>query len=129
MSGFAPQLRICKGSHCFSLPLAETSMNHQRISEIFFEELYVMPAGPVADRSGAMPPHGSERIADPAQGFATRHLVEVLKRICRRELEQACLDERGARVEVVSAHVETSRPTPNVPLRMGGWVEQISERG
>jgi hypothetical protein len=105
-------------------------MNLQRVSEIFFEELYVMPAGPVCGRtSDGHVVDGMERVADPAEGFATRHLVEVLKQICRRELQQACADEPGARVEIVSAHVEISRATPNAPLRMGGWVEQISDRG
>ena len=42
---------------------------------------------------------------------------------------QACLGEPRALAAVVAARVETRRAVPNAPLRMSGWVEQLSDSG
>ncbi|MDP2770959.1 MAG: hotdog domain-containing protein [Giesbergeria sp.] len=102
-------------------------MNHQGVSEIFFEESYTVPADQTAKSLFARLPHGSGYAERLIECLATGYLVAVIESICIREMQQhvdtaevvvgrtICIDHRGP-------------IPPGSSLRLRGWLERMGER-
>lgn len=90
-------------------------MNHQGVSEIFFEESYTVPADQTAKSLLARLPHG------------TGYLVAVIESICIREMQ---LHVDAAEVAVGrTIRIDHRAPIPpGSPLRLRGWLERLGER-
>lgn len=103
-------------------------MNHQGVSETFFEESYTVPPDQTARSLFARLPHGSEYAQKMIECLATGYLVAVLESICIREMQQ----QVDPLVEVVvgrSIRIEHRAPIPpGSPLRLSGWVQSLGER-
>jgi predicted thioesterase len=104
------------------------SMNHQGVSEIFFEESYTVPADQTAKSLFARLPHGSEYAERLIECLATGYLVAVIESICIREMQQHV----DAAAEVVvgrSIRIDHLGPIPpGSPLRLRGWLERLGDR-
>ena len=85
-------------------------MHLQQVSEIFFDETIAMPAR----TSGA-------------GAVAAQKFLPLLEPLCRHGM-QRCLDAGEALSAVPELRVELSGAAGGDRLRLGGWVEQISER-
>jgi len=103
-------------------------MNHQGVSEIFFEESYTVPADQTAKSLFSRLPHGSGYAERLIECLATGYLVAVVESICIREMQQHV----DAAVEVVvgrSIRIDHRGPIPpGSPLRLRGWLERLGER-
>lgn len=103
-------------------------MNHQGVSQIFFEESYTVPADQTARSLFERLPHGYEYAQKMIECLATGYLVAVLESICIREVQQ----QVDPLVEVVvgrTIRIEHRAPIPpGSPLQLSGWVQTLSER-
>lgn len=102
-------------------------MNHQGVSEIFFEESYTVPADQTAKSLFARLPHGSGYAERLIECLATGYLVAVSESICIREMQ---LHVDAAEVVVgrtIRIDHRASIP-PGSPLRLRGWIERLGER-
>ena len=103
-------------------------MNHQGVSEIFFEESYTVPADQTAKSLFSRLPHGSGYAERLIECLATGYLVAVVESICIREMQQHV----DAAAEVVvgrSIRIDHRGPIPpGSPLRLRGWLERLGER-
>lgn len=103
-------------------------MNHQGVSEIFFEESYTVPADQTAKSLFARLPHGHEYAERLIECLATGYLVAVVESICIREMQRHV----DAAAEVVvgrSIRIDHRGPIPpGSPLRLRGWLERLRER-
>lgn len=103
-------------------------MNHQGVSEIFFEESYAVPADQTAKSLFARLPHGSGYADRLIECLATGYLVAVIESICIREMQQHV----DAATEVVvgrTIRIDHCGPIPpGSPLRLRGWFERMGER-
>jgi len=108
--------------------LTSNFMNHQSVSEIFFEESYTVPADQTARSLFARLPHGYEYAQKMIECLATGYLVAVLESICIREVQQHV----DPLVEVVvgrTVRIEHRAPIPpGSPLQLSGWIQSLSER-
>ena len=102
-------------------------MNHQGVSEIFFEESYTVPADQTAKSLFARLPHGSRYAERLIECLATGYLVAVIESICIREMQ---LHVDAAEVVVGrTIRIDHRAPIPpGSPLRLGGWLERLGER-
>lgn len=103
-------------------------MNHQGVSEIFFEESYTVPADQTAKLLFSRLPHGSGYAERLVECLATGYLVAVVESICIREMQRHV----DAAAEVVvgrSIRIDHRGPIPpGSPLRLRGWLERLGER-
>ena len=102
-------------------------MNHQGVSEIFFEESYTVPADQTAKSLFARLPHGSGYAERLIECLATGYLVAVIESICIREMQQH-VDEAEV---VVGRTIRIDHRGPIPPgssLRLRGWLERMGER-
>ena len=102
-------------------------MNHQGVSEIFFEESYTVPADQTAKSLFARLPHGSGYAERLIECLATGYLVAVIESICIREMQQH-VDEAEV---VVGQTIRIDHRGPIPPgssLRLRGWLERMGER-
>ena len=63
-------------------------MNHQGVSEIFFEETYSVPPEQTARALFSRLPHGSDYAQRLIECLATGYLVAVVESICIREMQR-----------------------------------------
>jgi predicted thioesterase len=103
-------------------------MHHQRVSEIFFEETYTVPAEQTARSLFARLPHGSGYAASLVECLATGYLLAVIESVCIREMQQHV----DALTEVVVGRAmriaHRGAIPPGSPLRLQGWVERLGDR-
>ena len=102
-------------------------MNHQGVSEIFFEESYTVPVDQTAKSLFARLPHGSGYAERLIECLATGYLVAVIESICIREMQQY-VDEAEV---VVGRTIRIDHRGPIPPgssLRLRGWLERMGER-
>ncbi len=102
-------------------------MNHQGVSEIFFEEFYTVPADQTAKSLFARLPHGIGYAERLIECLATGYLVAVIESICIREMQQH-VDEAEV---VVGRTIRIDHRGPIPPgssLRLRGWLERMGER-
>jgi fluoroacetyl-CoA thioesterase len=102
-------------------------MNHQGVSEIFFEESYTVPADQTAKSLSARLPHGSGYAERLIECLATGYLVAVIESICIREMQRH-VDEAEV---VVGRTIRIDHRGPIPPgssLRLRGWLERMGER-
>lgn len=103
-------------------------MDHQRVSEICFDEVYVVPSDQTARALFTRLPHGRDYANTLIECFATGYLIAVVESICIREMQQH-ID--GA-VEVPVGHniqiVHCGPIPPGATIRLSGWVEQLGTR-
>lgn len=103
-------------------------MNHQGVSEIFFEESYNVPADQTARSLFARLPHGSGYAERLIECLATGYLVAVVESICIREM-QLHVDTTTEVVVGRSIRIEHRGPIPpGSPLRLRGWLERLGDR-
>jgi predicted thioesterase len=103
-------------------------MNHQGVSEIFFEESYTVPADQTAKSLFARLPHGSDYAERLVECLATGYLVAVVESICIREMQRH-VDPTAEVVVGRSLRIEHRGPIPpGSPLRLRGWLERLGER-
>ena len=103
-------------------------MNHQRGSEICFEETYSVPREQTARSLFARLPHGSDYAQTLIECLATGYLVAVVESICIREM-QMHVDPVAEVVVGRTVHIEHRGPIPPMTrLCVRGWVEGLSER-
>jgi len=108
--------------------LSKYPMNHQGISEIFFEETYTVPADQTAKSLFARLPHGSGYAERLIECLATGYLVAVVESICIREMQ---LHVDAAREVVVGRTIRIDHRgpiPPGSPLRLRGWLERLGDR-
>jgi predicted thioesterase len=103
-------------------------MNHEAISQLFFDERYVVPAGQTARRMFDGLAHGRAYAGDMVDAMATGYLVAVLESICVRELRPYLErdDDTVVGNEVVFRHCAPI--ATGACLRVAGWVERIADR-
>ena len=102
-------------------------MNHQGVSEIFFEESYTVPADQTAKSLFGRLPHGSGYAERLIECLATGYLVAVIESICIREMQQHV----DAAEVVVGRTIRIDHRGPIPPgssLRLRGWLERMGER-
>ncbi|MBV7460310.1 MULTISPECIES: thioesterase family protein [unclassified Acidovorax] len=102
-------------------------MNHQGVSEIFFEESYTVPADQTAKSLFARLPHGSGYAERLIECLATGYLVAVIESICIREMQQHV----DAAEVVVGRTIRIDHRGPIPPgssVRLRGWLERMGER-
>ena len=122
-----PRLRVLRnGSPSTTNP--QIPMNHQGISEIFFEETYSVPPEQTARALFARLPHGIDYAEKLIECLATGYLVAVVESICIREMQRHV----DAELEVVvgrTIQMEHKGPIPpGSSLKLRGWVERLGER-
>lgn len=104
------------------------TMNHQGVSEITFEESYLVPADQTARSLFARLPHGFAYAGTLIECLATGYLVAVLESICIREMQRH-VDVLTEIVVGRVVRIEHQGPIPpGSPLRVRGWVERIGGR-
>lgn len=103
-------------------------MNHQRVSETFFEETYAMPHDQTARSLFARLPHRCGYAQTMIECLATGYLVAVIESMCIREM-QGHVDPIEEVVVGRTVRIEHRAPIPPATrLRVGGWTEGIGER-
>jgi fluoroacetyl-CoA thioesterase len=103
-------------------------MNHERVSEIVFEESYVVPVDQTARSLFARLPHGTAYADLLLECLATGYLVAVIESICIREM-QLHLDPVEEVVVGRCVRIEHRGPIPpGSPLRLRGWLEGMGNR-
>jgi len=109
-------------------PTRQQFMNHQQVSEICFEETYIVPIDQTARSLFTRLPHGKHYAETLIECLATGYLIAVVESICIREM-QLQIDPS---VEVVvgrTIHLEHCGPIPpGATIRLQGWVERLSQR-
>jgi fluoroacetyl-CoA thioesterase len=123
--------RLCAGFSermNFDNPSPHILMNHQGVSEIFFEETYSVPPEQTARALFSRLPHGSDYAERLIECLATGYLVAVVESICIREMQRHV----DAATEVVvgrTVQMEHKGPIPpGSSLKLRGWVEGLGER-
>lgn len=103
-------------------------MNHESISQISFDEVYVVPSHQTARSLFTQLPHGRGYAETLIECIATGYLVAVVESICIKEMQRHVDHER----EVVvgrSIHLEHRGPIPpGAEIRLSGWVERLGPR-
>ena len=102
-------------------------MNHQGVSEIFFEESYTVPADQTAKSHYAQLPHGSGYAEQLIQCLATGYLVAVVESICIRAMQQHVDAAEVVVGRTIRLH-HRGPITPGSSLRLRGWLERMGER-
>lgn len=103
-------------------------MNHQGVSEIFFEESYTVPADQTAKSLFARLPHGTEYAERLIECLATGYLVAVIESICIREM-QLHVDAASEVVVGRTIRIDHLGPIPpGSPVRLRGWLERLGDR-
>jgi fluoroacetyl-CoA thioesterase len=106
----------------------QSSMNHQQVGQIFFEETYTVPFDQTARSLFTRLPHGRLYADAMIECLATGYLVAVVESICIREMQH----QVDPAVEVIVGrviNVEHLGPIlPGARVRLTGWVERLGER-
>lgn len=122
-----PRLRIF-WNESPSITFPQIPMNHQGVSEIFFEETYSVPPEQTARALFARLPHGSDYAERLIECLATGYLVAVVESICIREM-QRYVDAAAEVVVGRTVQIEHKAPIPpGSSLKLRGWVERLGER-
>ncbi len=103
-------------------------MNHEAISQIFFDEWYTVPPGQTARSMFRFLPHARDYAERLVDAMATGYLVAVLESICAKALQPSVDADAET---VVGAHVDCRHCGPIAPgatIRVTGWVETLGER-
>jgi predicted thioesterase len=112
----------------FNNPLSNTTMNHQGVSEISFEETYSVPPEQTARALFSRLPHGSDYAQRLIECLATGYLVAVIESNCIREMQRHV----DSVLEVVvgrTIQLEHKGPIPpGSALKLRGWVERLGDR-
>lgn len=110
------------------LTLSQHTMDHQRVSEICFDEVYVVPSDQTARALFTRLPHGRGYASTLIECFATGYLIAVVESICIREMQRHI----DSTVEVPVGHniqIVHCGPIPSgATIRLSGWVEQLGTR-
>jgi len=105
-----------------------TTMNHQGVSEISFEETYSVPPEQTARALFSRLPHAGDYAQRLIECLATGYLVSVIESICIREMQRHV----DAATEVVvgrTVQMEHKGPIPpGSALKLRGWVERLGQR-
>lgn len=103
-------------------------MNHQQVSQIFFQETYTVPFDQTARSLFTRLPHGRLYADAMIECLATGYLIAVVESICVREMQR----QVNAAVEVIVGrviNVEHLGPIlPGAKIRLAGWVERLGKR-
>ena len=103
-------------------------MNHQGVSEIFFEETYSVPPEQTARALFSRLPHGSDYAERLIECLATGYLVAVVESICIREMQRH-VDAASEVVVGRTVQIEHKAPIPpGSALKLRGWVERLGQR-
>ena len=103
-------------------------MNHQGLSEIFFEETYNVPPEQTARALFSRLPHGIDYAERLIECLATGYLVAVVESICIREMQRH-VDAESEVVVGRTIQLEHKGPIPpGSSLKLRGWVERLGER-
>ena len=122
-----PRLRIV-WNESPSTTFPQISMNHQGVSEIFFEETYSVPPEQTARALFARLPHGSDYASKLIECLATGYLVAVVESICIREMQRH-VDAASEVVVGRTVQIEHKAPIPpGSALKLRGWVERLGAR-
>ena len=100
-------------------------MNHQGVSEIFFEETYSVPPEQTARALFSRLPHGSDYAERLIECLATGYLVAVVESICIREMQ---LHVDAATEVVVGRTIQMEHKGPIPPgssLKLRGWEREV----
>ena len=112
----------------FNNPSPNTTMNHQGVSEISFEETYSVPPEQTARALFSRLPHGSDYASRLIECLATGYLVAVIESICIREMQRHV----DPVLEVVvgrTIQLEHKGPIPpGSALKLRGWLERLGDR-
>lgn len=103
-------------------------MDHQRVSEICFDEVYVVPTDQTARSLFTRLPHGKAYAENLIECFATGYLIAVVESICIREMQRH-IDPTTEVVVGCSIRVEHCGPIPpGATIRLSGWLERMGNR-
>lgn len=106
----------------------QSSMNHQQVGQIFFEETYTVPFDQTARSLFTRLPHGRLYADAMIECLATGYLVAVVESICVREMQR----QVDPSLEVIVGrviNVEHVGPIlPGARVRLTGWVERLGKR-
>jgi predicted thioesterase len=103
-------------------------MNHQHVSEICFEEIYVVPTDQTARSLFTRLPHGKAYAETLIECFATGYLIAVVESICIREMQRH-IDPTAEVVVGRDIRIEHCGPIPSgAKVRLSGWVERLGNR-
>lgn len=103
-------------------------MNHQGVSEIFFEETYSVPPEQTARALFSRLPHGTDYAERLIECLATGYLVAVVESICIREMQRH-VDAESEVVVGRTIQLEHKGPIPpGSSLKLRGWVERLGVR-
>ena len=109
-------------------PFPHIPMNHQGVSEIFFEETYSVPPEQTARALFSRLPHGSDYAERLIECLATGYLVAVVESICIREMQRH-VDAESEVVVGRTIQLEHKGPIPpGSSLKLRGWVERLGAR-
>lgn len=108
--------------------LGNYSMDHQRVSEICFSEIYVVPSDQTARALFTRLLHGRGYADTLIECLATGYLIAVVESICILEMQRHI----DGLAEVPVGHniqlVHRGPIPPGATLCLTGWVEQVGER-
>jgi len=102
-------------------------MNREAVSQLFFDEGYVVPAGLCAQRLFREMPQGAALAHRLIDVMATSWLIATLESACVREL-QPYVDPVTQAVVLAEVTCRHRGPAPaGLRLRLVGWVERMGE--
>ena len=103
-------------------------MRQQSISQISFEEEYLVPHDQTATQLFARLPEGSDYAAALIECFATSYLIAVLESVCIREM-RLHVDWVAEVIVGRNVSIDHHRPIPpGTRLRLRGWVQGMGNR-
>jgi fluoroacetyl-CoA thioesterase len=103
-------------------------MNARGVSEICFEETYVVPEAQTAMRLFADLPHSTPFARSLVNALATAYLVAIMESICIRELRQH-IDPNLETIVGTAIDLDHCAPAPvGAQLWLRGWTEQLGDR-
>ena len=103
-------------------------MRQQSISQIFFEEEYLVPHDQTATKLFARLPEGSAYAAALIECFATSYLIAVLESVCIREM-RLHVDWVAEVIVGRNVGIDHHRPIPpGTRLRLCGWIQGMGDR-
>lgn len=103
-------------------------MNHQQVSDICFEEIYVVPTDQTERSLFTRLPHGKAYAETLIECFATGYRIAVVESICIREMQRH-IDPTAEVVVGRDIRIEHCGPIPSgTKVRLSGWVERLGNR-
>ena len=103
-------------------------MDHERISQIFFDETYEVPPHQTARSLFTRLPHGRPYAHTLIDCIASGYLVAVIESICIQQM-QLHIDQVDKVVVGRSIQMEHRGPAPSgTTVRISGWTQQVGRR-